>query len=82
VCMHCRQVSTQRRAAVAMSRSSGARSRDVCRVQTGYDIVIADQVSVVIPVLHWWTRSKVLFYCHFPDVLLATRKSKIKQLYS
>lgn len=50
-------------------------------VQARYDVLIADQVSVVIPVLHWYTCSKVLFYCHFPDLLLATRKSRIKQLY-
>ena len=49
--------------------------------QVHYDVVIVDQVAVVIPVLKYLTRSRVLFYCHFPDMLLAQRKSLIKQVY-
>jgi hypothetical protein len=40
-----------------------------------------DQVSAVIPVLKWLTRSKVLFYCHFPDMLLAQRQSALRRAY-
>ncbi|KAF5839212.1 hypothetical protein DUNSADRAFT_1348 [Dunaliella salina] len=46
-----------------------------------YDAVIVDQVSVVIPFLKHLTRSRVLFYCHFPDMLLAQRRSQLKKLY-
>lgn len=50
-------------------------------VQVHYDVVIVDQVAVVIPFLKYLTRSRVLFYCHFPDMLLAQRKSLIKRVY-
>lgn len=45
-----------------------------------FDVVIADQVSVCIPVLRL-RKHKIVFYCHFPDMLLATRKSVLKRLY-
>lgn len=39
-----------------------------------YDVIIVDQVSAVVPLLKLLLpRSKVLFYCHFPDLLLASR---------
>lgn len=50
-------------------------------MQARYDVVIVDQVSVVVPFLKLLTRSKVLFYCHFPDMLLAQRKSLVKRAY-
>ncbi|KAL3140010.1 hypothetical protein ABBQ38_004293 [Trebouxia sp. C0009 RCD-2024] len=46
-----------------------------------YDVIIVDQVSVVIPVLQLLTRSKILFYCHFPDLLLAQRSSRAHSAY-
>ncbi|KAA6423682.1 MAG: hypothetical protein FRX49_06253 [Trebouxia sp. A1-2] len=46
-----------------------------------YDVIIVDQVSIVIPVLQLLTRSKVLFYCHFPDLLLAQRRSRAHSAY-
>ncbi|EGC34322.1 hypothetical protein DICPUDRAFT_88372 [Dictyostelium purpureum] len=33
------------------------------------------------PLFKWFTKSKVLFYCHFPDKLLTSRNSTIKRLY-
>lgn len=37
-----------------------------------FDAVIADQVSAVVPFLHLLaSTAAVLFYCHFPDLLLA-----------
>jgi len=45
-----------------------------------YDIIFADQLATYIPVLKL-TKSKILFYCHFPDKNLATRNSTIKKLY-
>ena len=35
--------------------------------------MIADQVSAVIPFLHATLAAPILFYCHFPDLLLASR---------
>lgn len=46
-----------------------------------FDVVIADQVSAVIPVLRLSRKTKVLFYCHFPDLLLAKHTSRLRRLY-
>lgn len=46
-----------------------------------FDIVFADQVSAVIPVLKMKRGSKVLFYCHFPDMLLAQHTTRLRRLY-
>ena len=45
-----------------------------------FDVIICDQISACVPVLKL-TGAKVLFYCHFPDQLLTTRKSWLKKLY-
>eukprot|EP00252_Welwitschia_mirabilis_P011301 TRINITY_DN25428_c0_g1_i1.p1 TRINITY_DN25428_c0_g1~~TRINITY_DN25428_c0_g1_i1.p1 ORF type:complete len:416 (-),score=81.60 TRINITY_DN25428_c0_g1_i1:105-1352(-) len=45
-----------------------------------FDIVFADQVSAVIPVMKL-KKSKVIFYCHFPDLLLAKHTTKLRQIY-
>lgn len=41
------------------------------------DIFIVDQLSACVPLLRWLysKRQRTLFYCHFPDQLLANRKS-------
>lgn len=53
--------------------------------QTGqfnkYDILIIDQLSACIPFLHKFYKGKTLFYCHFPDQLLAQRDSFLKKIY-
>lgn len=48
---------------------------------SSYDVIIADQVSVVIPVLKLRSSTKVLFYCHFPDLLLAQHTTFLRRLY-
>ena len=45
-----------------------------------FDIIFCDQISACIPVLKF-SKKKVLFYCHFPDMLLTQRKSALKKLY-
>lgn len=45
-----------------------------------HDVVFCDQISACIPVL-LLSSARVLFYCHFPDMLLTTRKSFLKTLY-
>jgi len=52
-----------------------------CWAGRGYDVVIADQVSAVVPVLLALTRARVVFYCHFPDQLLAAPSSAAHRLY-
>lgn len=45
------------------------------------DVVVLDGISAPIPLLRLFG-FKVLFYCHFPDLLLCTdRRSWLKQLY-
>ncbi|CAI8497306.1 hypothetical protein CAS74_004722 [Pichia kudriavzevii] len=47
-----------------------------------YDIIILDQLSYCIPLLQIFSwNTKILFYCHFPDKLLASHKSLIRKIY-
>lgn len=48
-----------------------------------YDYFIIDQLSFCTPILVLFKRpdSKILFYCHFPDQLLAIPSGTIKKLY-
>lgn len=45
-----------------------------------FDVVFCDQISACIPVL-LLSPAKIIFYCHFPDMLLTKRKSFLKTLY-
>ena len=45
-----------------------------------FDIIICDQISAAVPILRL-SGKKVVFYCHFPDMLLTQRKSLLKRLY-
>jgi len=45
-----------------------------------YDVVVADQVSVVVPLLRLFG-FKVIFYCHYPDKLLAGKRGFAKKIY-
>ncbi|KAJ1561347.1 Alpha-1,3-mannosyltransferase-like protein [Cladochytrium tenue] len=47
---------------------------------TQESVLFIDQLSVSIPLLRF-TRTKILFYCHFPDKLLSSRESLLKKLY-
>lgn len=44
------------------------------------DVVFVDQISVCIPILNWMS-CKVLFYCHYPDQLLAAHDHTLKRYY-
>ncbi|QLQ81187.1 hypothetical protein HG537_0E05420 [Torulaspora globosa] len=46
-----------------------------------HDLFIVDQLSTCLPFLHILSRAKLLFYCHFPDQLLAERCGILKRLY-
>jgi alpha-1,3/alpha-1,6-mannosyltransferase len=35
-----------------------------------FDVLFVDQLSVGIPLLRWLTNTRVVFYCHFPDLLM------------
>lgn len=44
------------------------------------DVVFVDQISACIPILNWMT-CNVLFYCHYPDQLLAAHDNALKRYY-
>lgn len=46
-----------------------------------FDIIMVDQVSCILPLLKFFPH-KIVFYCHYPDLLLCTdRKSAPKKSY-
>ncbi|CAL0326506.1 unnamed protein product [Lupinus luteus] len=46
-----------------------------------FDVILVDQVSVVIPILKLKRSTKVVFYCHFPDLLLAQHSTFLRRMY-
>ncbi|KAG0172753.1 Alpha-1,3-mannosyltransferase-like protein [Apophysomyces sp. BC1034] len=46
-----------------------------------YDILFIDQLSACVPLFKWLSTAQVMFYCHFPDKLLAKHDSTLKRLY-
>ncbi|XP_057522821.1 uncharacterized protein LOC130802775 [Amaranthus tricolor] len=46
-----------------------------------FDVILVDQVSAVIPVLKLKRSMKVVFYCHFPDLLLAKHTTLLRMIY-
>lgn len=44
------------------------------------DILVCDQIPIGIPLIRIF-RLNVLFYCHFPDLLLSKPGGRLKQLY-
>lgn len=44
------------------------------------DVVFVDQIAVCIPILNWMP-CKVIFYCHYPDQLLAAHDNTLKRYY-
>ncbi|KAK9124737.1 hypothetical protein Sjap_014339 [Stephania japonica] len=46
-----------------------------------FDVILADQVSVIVPLLKAKKSSKVVFYCHFPDLLLAQHTTVLRKIY-
>jgi len=57
-------------AALAMAASGGP-----------WDIVVCDLVPHIIPLLRLVTGAKIVFYCHYPDRLLAPKRSGAYALY-
>ncbi|XP_020248675.1 alpha-1,3/1,6-mannosyltransferase ALG2-like [Asparagus officinalis] len=48
---------------------------------SSFDIVLADQVSVIVPLMKFKRSTKIIFYCHFPDLLLAQHTTTARRLY-
>ncbi|KAF9587724.1 hypothetical protein IFM89_004701, partial [Coptis chinensis] len=51
------------------------------RWRASFDVVLADQVSIVIPFIKTMKSTKVIFYCHFPDLLLAQHSTALRRIY-
>lgn len=51
------------------------------RSSARFDVVFCDLVPYVVPLLKRISSAKILFYCHFPDQLLAPRRGGVRQLY-
>lgn len=50
--------------------------------RNAYDVVIVDQVSITVLLLKiFYPRIRILFYCHFPDLLLSSPKSLLHKAY-
>jgi glycosyltransferase involved in cell wall biosynthesis len=45
------------------------------------DVVFCDLVPHVIPLIRCLTKAKILYYCHFPDVLLTPVRSPLYNIY-
>jgi len=45
------------------------------------DVIIVDQVSAPLVLLRLFSSIKIVFYCHYPDMLLAKRDSWSRRLY-
>lgn len=46
-----------------------------------FDIILADQVSIIIPLMKVKKPTKIMFYCHFPDLLLAQHTTTLRRMY-
>ena len=44
------------------------------------DVIIVDQVAVALPLLTWLT-PHLIFYCHFPDMLLSRHDTLLRRMY-
>ncbi|KAK4700074.1 hypothetical protein P7C70_g6178, partial [Phenoliferia sp. Uapishka_3] len=40
-----------------------------------FDVIVVDQLSACIPLLRWIGGNRIVFYCHFPDLLLSPSRS-------
>jgi len=57
-------------------------SLEICFDKTQFDVTFIDQVSPVVPVFRLFRPNlKILFYCHFPDLLLAKKGDWLKKIY-
>jgi alpha-1,3/alpha-1,6-mannosyltransferase len=46
-----------------------------------FDVIFCDLVSATIPVLKLFTNARIIYYCHYPDRLLAPRRDGLYRWY-
>jgi alpha-1,3/alpha-1,6-mannosyltransferase len=68
------------RAAMGIARTKAA-ARALARSSPRPDLVFCDLVSHVVPLVKRLTQRPVLFFCHFPDLLLTPESSRALPAY-
>jgi alpha-1,3/alpha-1,6-mannosyltransferase len=68
------------RAPMAIARTAAA-ARALARSTPLPDVIFCDVVSHVVPLVKRLTERPVLFFCHFPDVLLTPEASRASPAY-
>lgn len=54
----------------------------VALLDQSVEVFVCDQVSICVPILRLLRPgTRILFYCHFPDMLLSKRTSMLKRVY-
>lgn len=56
-------------------------AREVVRRESDVDVLFCDLVAHIVPILRRSRKARILFYCHYPDRLLARRDGGIYRLY-
>src|SRR6202521_5344043 len=74
------QIANRLRAPCMIGRTCYAALR-LAMMREHFDLIFTDLVSQSIAVLRLMTRAKLVFYCHFPDQLLAPRRTGLYRLY-
>jgi alpha-1,3/alpha-1,6-mannosyltransferase len=74
------QIAQRLRAPAAIARAAWA-ARALARSAPPPDVVVVDLVPHVIPRVRRLVRAPVACYCHFPDLLLAPRRTGLYALY-
>jgi alpha-1,3/alpha-1,6-mannosyltransferase len=74
------QIAQRLRAPAAIARAAWA-ALALLRRRPRPDVVVVDLVAHVIPLLRRLVQAPVACYCHFPDVLLAPRRTGLYTVY-
>ncbi|HEV8615451.1 MAG TPA: glycosyltransferase [Methylomirabilota bacterium] len=75
-----RAVASRLRAPAAIARA-GYAARAMARCGPRWDVVVCDVVSHVVPLVRRLTAAPVVYYCHFPDLLLTPPRRALYALY-
>lgn len=74
------QIGQRLRAPLAIARMAYVAVRVGLRGER-FDVIFADLVAQSIPPLRLLTTAKVIFYCHFPDRLMAPSRGRLYRYY-
>jgi alpha-1,3/alpha-1,6-mannosyltransferase len=75
-----RQIGGHLRLPCALARC-GVAAAALARSPGGFDLIFCDLVAHMIPMLRVVSRARILFYCHFPDILLTPPRHFFFNLY-